>query len=1691
MANDKTVDLVLQAKNNVSKPVKEVIDSVASLKTKLESVAKSLDTADGGAGGFAKALADLGKQASGLQVLDKIAAALKDVGTNADTLDEGIRRGTAAIAEQTQKISAAQAELTGYKSQLDSLKTSNKDAADRQRELTKQLSDAQKEYDRATKAAERFSKANDQRQKKTSYVGTDIGAPQTNARQSAAAMEAGFAEQASARVAALSRELNITQTEVADTAKEIGLLEPKVKATEGSIREMESANQKLASGLDKTQKQLADVTTEFESLVAAEQQVLALTGRQVASADQIANAYKQTANEIERVSRLSAAMSKFSTGAGGFTDPKSAAALQKQNALIQQAESDWKALEAEAARLSGALKSVSGNATEQVDAFNRTIAAARVAKAEFNNQVTALVKLENSLGVVNSAYVGSARGSKAYAAAIGQAAVATSKMASVANAAPIKAQSDVFAKSGAAARAAAAGTNTFAAALRTLTGDTRQSLSLIQRIRGEVIALTTAYVGLQGAASQIGGVVSAFQTLEAIQSRLAVAFGDSPQRVGAELRYLETQSQRLGISFETLATEYSKFAVSAQTANFTSQATRDTFMAVAEAGRVQRLSVEQLQGIFKALGQIMDKGTVQAEELRGQLGDRMTGAFKLFADAIGVTTAQLDDMLKKGEVIANQDTLGAFGNRLRQIYGPQLGRALQSTTTELGRLQDTLFKSQILVGEGGFVEAFTNGVRKLNEALQSREGRDFFIALGDALTKVTNAIVAVLPYVDELALGLGAIFLRFKVLPFFTGMVTGLKGVTTELVAANASMYTWNATSEMLKAKWYAMSTAALTATAAIKGLNVQNSAAQSAAVFAGRGAVAFSVALRGLQGVIGITVGLARTLVATLGGIPGILLTIGTIAVTSWMGELGSTNSALDEHKRIMDTVLNKYDEVKDKTDAWKTSLKSVSLAQLDKNVLDLREAMRAAKDELESIKPEGLFYSAPMSQRGVLVEITKLKDAYSANAISAAQFKSELDKLYSSITDDTLRKYAADLQTAADKGSVLERSLGEAATMAKEKGSALSGLNEHIKQTDASLESLTQKTDENSAANNKAADNATKFQSALAEIAKTTGKVSEELDRLGKIDALTKLYNDGIKAAQSMGQVLALTQQYNSALSSVSSGSINGSSDIVSKIIGVESGGRFDAKNPNSSATGAGQFIESTWLRMFKQYFPEMAVTMSDAQIKELRLDPQISRQMVALYAQENAKFLSGAGIQPTDANLYLAHFLGAGGAKNVLSASASTPVNQLLGADQINANQSVLQGKTAGEVVAWAQQKVGISKEEAAIQTRIVEQEQKRVETAKEYNADLNSRLAAQENENANAGRMTQEAYVQRELEKEMKKAKEANVTLDEAQIARIKEVAAQEWDVANAKREQKTEQQGANALLQQAMALYQQRNALQAQLQQQMAIGDVSGADATSIKLQQVNMDLQTAISNARQMWEAIGGPAAETALAKLDTLSVKIQTANNKTNSFGLTGQQITGWVDSFASGIANAFGAAADAVAAGENAFKAFGKAVLQTFASILREISITIIKMTILKALTGMGGGIGSASGGLLKGMGVAHTGGVAGSATRTRSISGAALGAAMVYHTGGVAGLKSDEVVSVLQRGETIRTQAQEEALSERMMLAEKSSSAGGPQTIRNVITLDEDSANNYLTSSGGERAIWSVLSKNRAKLRDLTGG
>ena len=143
------------------------------------------------------------------------------------------------------------------------------------------------------------------------------------------------------------------------------------------------------------------------------------------------------------------------------------------------------------------------------------------------------------------------------------------------------------------------------------------------------------------------------------------------------------------------------------------------------------------------------------------------------------------------------------------------------------------------------------------------------------------------------------------------------------------------------------------------------------------------------------------------------------------------------------------------------------------------------------------------------------------------------------------------------------------------------------------------------------------------------------------------------------------------------------------VDKTIGAESGGNANARNPNSTATGAGQFIESTWLAMLAKQRPD--ITGSRDQLLALRSDPQLSRDMTDAYAVDNAGILRNAGLPVTDGTRYLAHFAGPQGAVGLLNADPATPAGAILGAAAVKANP-FLEKMSASDVAAWADRKMG---------------------------------------------------------------------------------------------------------------------------------------------------------------------------------------------------------------------------------------------------------------------------------------------------------------------------------------------------------------------------------------------------------------
>ena len=140
----------------------------------------------------------------------------------------------------------------------------------------------------------------------------------------------------------------------------------------------------------------------------------------------------------------------------------------------------------------------------------------------------------------------------------------------------------------------------------------------------------------------------------------------------------------------------------------------------------------------------------------------------------------------------------------------------------------------------------------------------------------------------------------------------------------------------------------------------------------------------------------------------------------------------------------------------------------------------------------------------------------------------------------------------------------------------------------------------------------------------------------------------------------------------------------DYYASIRAAESGGNDTAKNPNSTATGRYQFIQSTWDGLRTKH-PELGLTANG------RLDPEQQERAIRAFTEDNARVLVRAGVAVTNGTLYAAHFLGAGTAAKVLRAGLDQAMSSLVGASVMAANK-FLNGKTVGDFIAWAEGKAG---------------------------------------------------------------------------------------------------------------------------------------------------------------------------------------------------------------------------------------------------------------------------------------------------------------------------------------------------------------------------------------------------------------
>lgn len=252
-----------------------------------------------------------------------------------------------------------------------------------------------------------------------------------------------------------------------------------------------------------------------------------------------------------------------------------------------------------------------------------------------------------------------------------------------------------------------------------VTAKTKETESAANRLGGSFTTLRAA------ASVAIGSVVvqSAAQAATALYEasvqaeRLRIMLDFSSARGSVrEIAYLRAITSELGLAFGSTATAYSQFQAAARGTALEGEKSRAVFESIAKASAVMGLSAEQSSGVLLALQQMISKGTVQAEELRGQLGERLPGAFQIAARAMGVTTAELGKMLEQGQVIAD-DFLPKFAKALNESLGDSAEKAANRLDAATNRFSTAWERLKQNAGDSGISKFWAGQINILTDGM--------------------------------------------------------------------------------------------------------------------------------------------------------------------------------------------------------------------------------------------------------------------------------------------------------------------------------------------------------------------------------------------------------------------------------------------------------------------------------------------------------------------------------------------------------------------------------------------------------------------------------------------------------------------------------------------------------------------------------------------------------------------------------------------------------------------------------------------------------------------------------------------------------------------------------------------------------------------------------------------------------------
>ena len=219
------------------------------------------------------------------------------------------------------------------------------------------------------------------------------------------------------------------------------------------------------------------------------------------------------------------------------------------------------------------------------------------------------------------------------------------------------------------------------------------------KMGGPLGAAAGAAVGAQvGMVRQAIGSTAEYSAALGRQRKALKLVIDDTKTYTAAQGFLQQKSEALAIPQDVIVRQFTALTASVIGAGHSVSDAEKVFESIASGIRGTGGSLEDMKAAMTATAQVFSKGKVSAEELRQQLGERLPGAFTIFAESMGKTPAELDKALEGGKVTLDDfmkfsETLFAKYGKNAEILaagpeaaGDRLATAMSEMKDELGKM---------------------------------------------------------------------------------------------------------------------------------------------------------------------------------------------------------------------------------------------------------------------------------------------------------------------------------------------------------------------------------------------------------------------------------------------------------------------------------------------------------------------------------------------------------------------------------------------------------------------------------------------------------------------------------------------------------------------------------------------------------------------------------------------------------------------------------------------------------------------------------------------------------------------------------------------------------------------------------------------------------------------------------------------